>query len=105
MARQPSHDSEHHPLLARELAGDVEVGAVRFTWSRMMCDTSCVRTSSRIAHHTGRKSGWKMPLTIAHIVFDCHDPAKLAAFWAAALGYATNTENPDHAWAYDPAGV
>jgi Glyoxalase-like domain len=46
-----------------------------------------------------------MPLTIAHIVFDCHDPARLAAFWAAALGYATNTEHTDHAWAYDPSGA
>jgi hypothetical protein len=46
-----------------------------------------------------------MPLTITHIVFDCQDPARLATFWAAALGYATNIEHPDHAWAYDPDGA
>jgi len=43
-----------------------------------------------------------MALTITNIVFDCHDPARLAVFWAAALNYATNTNDPDHAWAYNP---
>jgi Glyoxalase-like domain len=43
-----------------------------------------------------------MALIITNIVFDCHDPARLATFWATALGYATNTDHPDHAWAYDP---
>jgi hypothetical protein len=46
-----------------------------------------------------------MTLTIANIVFDCHEPARLAAYWAAALNYATNTNDPDHAWAYDPRGT
>lgn len=45
-----------------------------------------------------------MSLTISNIVFDCADPTTLAAFWAAALGYATNTKHPDHTWAYDPGG-
>ena len=43
-----------------------------------------------------------MALTITNIVFDCHDPVQLASFWAAALGYAVNADDPDHAWAYDP---
>ena len=43
-----------------------------------------------------------MALTITNIVFDCHDPTRLASFWAAALGYAVNADDPDHAWAYDP---
>lgn len=46
-----------------------------------------------------------MSLTISNIVFDCAEPASLAAFWATALGYATNTEHETHAWAYDPAGT
>jgi hypothetical protein len=37
-----------------------------------------------------------MALTITNIVFDCHDPTRVASFWAEALGYATNTEDPDH---------
>jgi predicted enzyme related to lactoylglutathione lyase len=45
-----------------------------------------------------------MPLTITNIVFDCADPKRLAEFWAAALGYPTNTEHEAHAWAFDPAG-
>ena len=45
-----------------------------------------------------------MALTISNIVFDCADPTRLATFWAAALGYATNTEDPDHTWVYHPTG-
>jgi hypothetical protein len=44
-----------------------------------------------------------MALTITNIVFDCANPAALATFWAAALGYATNTDDPEHVWAYDPS--
>jgi hypothetical protein len=44
-----------------------------------------------------------MPLTITNIVFDCANPAALAAFWAAALGYAINSEDPEHVWVYDPS--
>jgi predicted enzyme related to lactoylglutathione lyase len=30
-----------------------------------------------------------MPIQLASIVLDCHDPQKLSEFWAAAIGYAT----------------
>lgn len=44
-------------------------------------------------------------LSISAIVFDCREPTSLAVFWAKALGYATNIEDPEHAWAYHPSRV
>jgi hypothetical protein len=36
-----------------------------------------------------------MAVQIAEIVFDCTDPRPVAAFWAAALGYQTVTDDGD----------
>ena len=44
-----------------------------------------------------------IPLTITHLVFDCADPARLAEFWAEALGFARGPTDEDHAWVWDPA--
>lgn len=34
-------------------------------------------------------------MRIGNIVFDCTDPARMAAFWAQALGYTTRELSPD----------
>jgi Glyoxalase-like domain len=37
----------------------------------------------------GGRSGrqWGMPAQVLCVTFDCHDPGRLAEFWATALGY------------------
>jgi hypothetical protein len=37
----------------------------------------------------------QVALHIAEIVFDCTDPRRVAAFWAAALGYETEADDGD----------
>ncbi len=34
-------------------------------------------------------------LNILHIMFDCHDPRKLAGFWSAATGYPIEDDSED----------
>jgi catechol 2,3-dioxygenase-like lactoylglutathione lyase family enzyme len=45
-------------------------------------------------------------LSIFSTTFDCHDPDRMAAFWAEALGYEVNTADvmAGEAWIDDPAG-
>ena len=41
---------------------------------------------------------------IKSVTFDCHEPLKVAAFWAAALGSDVDEDStPDRAWV-EPAG-
>jgi len=47
---------------------------------------------------------------VRHLTFDCRDPHLLARFWAAAIGYVEDPENPNHpddpeALLVDPAGL
>jgi predicted enzyme related to lactoylglutathione lyase len=44
-----------------------------------------------------------MPTRAVHVVVDANDPAGLAAFWAAALGWELEAGHPDEAMAF-PAG-
>ncbi len=44
-----------------------------------------------------------MPTRAVHIVFDAADPSALAAFWAAALHWEVDADDPDEAVA-EPAG-
>jgi hypothetical protein len=45
-----------------------------------------------------------MPSFIKSVTFDCHDPERLAAFWAEALGSNVDEDStPDRAWV-EPAG-
>ena len=38
-------------------------------------------------------------MTLIHgVVFDCADPARLAEFWMATLGYELRTNEPDDGW-------
>ncbi|MEV4348761.1 VOC family protein [Actinoplanes sp. NPDC049596] len=39
------------------------------------------------------------------ITFDCADPARVARFWAEALGYVAPASNGPGAAAYDPTGA
>ncbi len=50
-----------------------------------------------------------MPSRVRHITFDCRDPHLLARFWAAALGFVDDPENPNapgdpEALVVDPTG-
>jgi predicted enzyme related to lactoylglutathione lyase len=38
------------------------------------------------------------------LIVDCHDPARLAGFWAQALGYEASQRNPGEIQVSDPAG-
>jgi len=47
---------------------------------------------------------------VRHLTFDCRDPHLLARFWAAAIGYVDDPEDPNHpddpeALLVDPAGL
>ena len=45
-----------------------------------------------------------MPSFIKSVTFDCHDPMRVAAFWAEALGSNVDEEStPERAWV-EPAG-
>ncbi len=53
-----------------------------------------------------------MPTRLVHLVLDAADPARLAGFWAAALGWEVTAEGPDeaevcpHGFGYpDPAAL
>ena len=47
-----------------------------------------------------------MVASIIVTTFDCHDPQRLASFWAVALGYVIDDRNgPDVFEISDPAGV
>jgi predicted enzyme related to lactoylglutathione lyase len=43
-----------------------------------------------------------MPTRLVHVVIDAADPARLARFWAAALGWEASTDDPDEAVASPP---
>jgi catechol 2,3-dioxygenase-like lactoylglutathione lyase family enzyme len=43
-----------------------------------------------------------MPLTIQCVNVDCHDPEKLAGFWAEALGWRVTYQTEDE-WVLEPA--
>jgi catechol 2,3-dioxygenase-like lactoylglutathione lyase family enzyme len=45
-----------------------------------------------------------MTLRIQCVVVDCHDPAAVAAFWEAALGWRRTHETPDEIVLEPPAG-
>ena len=45
-----------------------------------------------------------MTLTMHSITFDCHEPRRLARFWASALAYNTGRMEDDLATAEDPHG-
>ena len=50
-----------------------------------------------------------MPSHVRNITFDCRDPHLLAGFWAAALGFVDDPENPNdpgdpEALVVDPTG-
>ncbi|MGZ4132771.1 MAG: VOC family protein [Actinomycetota bacterium] len=38
------------------------------------------------------------------VTFDCADPVRVAAFWAAALGFEMADDDPDGAYVRDPSG-
>lgn len=45
-----------------------------------------------------------MPSFVKSVTFDCHDPLKVAAFWAEALGSNVDEDStPERAWV-EPAG-
>ena len=44
-----------------------------------------------------------MPTRAVHLVIDADDPSRLAAFWAAALGWQVTADEPDEA-DVEPAG-
>ena len=43
-----------------------------------------------------------MPTRLVHLVFDAADPARLARFWAAALGWEVAPEEPDEVDVWPP---
>ncbi|MGB8196573.1 MAG: VOC family protein [Acidimicrobiales bacterium] len=45
-----------------------------------------------------------MALRIQNLSIDCHDPARLAAFWAEALGWRVTSEEVDEVVLEPPAG-
>jgi predicted enzyme related to lactoylglutathione lyase len=45
-----------------------------------------------------------MTLRIQCVVVDCHDPAAVAAFWEAALGWRRTHDTPDEIALEPPAG-
>lgn len=50
-----------------------------------------------------------MPSRVRHLTFDCREPHRLARFWAGALGFVDDPENPNHpddpeALLVDPTG-
>jgi len=46
-----------------------------------------------------------MPTRLQHVVVDAADPAALARWWAAALGWAITFEEPDEVAVEDLAGL
>jgi len=44
-------------------------------------------------------------LTIGNVTFDCENPARVAAFWGAALGYKVETYNEFFSEATHPEGT
>jgi glyoxalase superfamily protein len=46
-----------------------------------------------------------MTLRIQCVVIDCHDPAVVAAFWEAALGWRRTHDTPDEIALEPPAGT
>ena len=50
-----------------------------------------------------------MPTTMLAVTFDCHDPVRLATFWATVLSYEkgdwTQVDASDAAVIQDPSGV
>ena len=45
-----------------------------------------------------------MPAKIGSVVIDCEDPAALAPFWVAALGYKQPESTEEFIWMEDPEG-
>jgi hypothetical protein len=45
-----------------------------------------------------------MTLRLQNVSFDCHDPARLAAFWAEALSWRVTFADPDEVTLEPPAG-
>jgi hypothetical protein len=45
-----------------------------------------------------------MTLRLQNVSFDCHDPARLAAFWAEALGWRVTFADADEVTLEPPAG-
>lgn len=43
-------------------------------------------------------------MSLFALIVDCHDPARLAEFWAHALGYEASQRNPGEIRVSDPAG-
>lgn len=46
-----------------------------------------------------------MGIAVETVTIDCADPARLAAFWTAALGYEVRDADPEGAYVVDPSGV
>jgi len=49
-----------------------------------------------------RECGRTMPTRLVHLVVDAADPARLARFWAAALGWEVAPEEPDEVDVWPP---
>ena len=45
-----------------------------------------------------------MPATLLAVIVDCHDPLRVAEFWAQALAWKVAQRNPDEYGVRDPAG-
>jgi len=45
-----------------------------------------------------------MPATLLAVIVDCHDPLRVAEFWAQALAWKVAERNPDEYGVRDPAG-
>src|SRR5581483_7904932 len=44
-----------------------------------------------------------MSASLVAVIVDCHDPLRVAGFWAEALGYEVSQRNPDEFRVWDPA--
>ena len=45
-----------------------------------------------------------MSATLLAVIVDCHDPLRVAGFWAQALAWKVTERNPDEYGVRDPAG-
>ena len=45
-----------------------------------------------------------MPASLVAVIVDCHDPLRVAQFWAQALAWKVTRRNPDEYRVSDPAG-
>src|SRR5688500_955943 len=94
LGRQSLRYHDQAVILATATGPKAEPARLDHCIDKESASAPVVACNSKAECTTGKR-GTRMATRIAVIVIDCNDPAPVAAFWKAALGYAEAARDGD----------